>query len=51
MKYLPFSPISAAAASSTTTSAAIDGTNGTPRTGLESRMKNITVNHFIKINN
>jgi hypothetical protein len=30
---------------------ATDGTNGTPRTGLESRMKNVTVNHFIKINN
>ncbi len=27
-----------------------DGTNGTPRTGLETRMKNVTVNHFIKIN-
>ena|SRR5579884_3182075 len=28
-----------------------DGTNGTPRTGLETRVKNVTVNHFIKINN
>jgi hypothetical protein len=27
-----------------------DGTNGVPRTGLETRTKNITVNHFIKIN-
>jgi len=27
-----------------------DGTNGVPRTGAETRMKNITVNHFIKIN-
>ena len=28
-----------------------DGSNGVPRTGLETRSKNITVNTFIKINN
>lgn len=27
-----------------------DGTNGTPRIGTETRMKNVTVNHFIRIN-
>lgn len=27
-----------------------DNTNGIPRTGLETRMKNVTVNYFIKIN-
>ena len=27
-----------------------DGVNGTPRFGLETRVKSITVNHFIKIN-
>jgi hypothetical protein len=27
-----------------------DGTNGNPRTGPETRMKNITVNYFIKVN-
>lgn len=27
-----------------------DGANGTPRTASESRMKNVTVNHFIRIN-
>jgi hypothetical protein len=32
------------------TSPSSDGTNGTPRTGLETRTKNITVNHFIRIN-
>jgi hypothetical protein len=28
-----------------------DGVNGTPRTAAETRMRNQTVNHFIKINN
>lgn len=27
-----------------------DGANGTPRTATESRMRNVTVNHFIKVN-
>lgn len=27
-----------------------DGTNGTPRTGAETRVKSVIVNHFIKIN-
>lgn len=35
---------------STSGSPTSDGTNGTPRTGMETRMKNITVNFFIKIN-
>ncbi len=29
---------------------AADGGNGTPRTSTESRMRNVTVNYFIKIN-
>jgi hypothetical protein len=27
-----------------------DGVNGTPKTGLETRPKNIAINYFIKIN-
>ena len=35
---------------STVLDAIADGTNGTPRMAAESRMKNVTVNHFIKVN-
>jgi hypothetical protein len=40
-----FGPFTGAVSSPTN-----DGTNGPPRTGNETRMKNITLNHFIRIN-
>jgi hypothetical protein len=39
-----------AASSAQAISAPIANAEGTPRIGVETRMKNITVNHFIKIN-